>query len=188
MGKDISFRDLAFNFTYAVTCVFIAKLIAGLFANFGGNAFLDFVGTFLGSEYIWITTISVLVATLMPSQVEELHGSQEIGTFFIYLFLFVIGVPANIWTVITKAPLFLVLCFIMVAFNMLFCFIGAKACKGSLEEAILASNANIGGGTTAAGMGISLGWSELIGPAILVGTLGNVIGNYAGLMLYMIIL
>ena len=44
----------------------------------------------------------------------------------------------------------------------------------------IASNANIGGPTTAAGMAISQGWTRLVGPAMLVGVLGYVIGNYAG--------
>ena len=111
---------------------------------------------------------------------EKMHGSQEIGTYLIYLFLFVIGVPANIYTVLTEAPLFLVLTFIMVVVNMLFCFIGAKLLKFDLEDAIIASNANIGGPTTAAGMAVAQGWSRLVGPAMLVGVLGYVIGNYAG--------
>jgi uncharacterized membrane protein len=109
-----------------------------------------------------------------------MHGSQEIGTYLIYLFLFVIGVPANIMTVLTKSPLLLVLTAIMVLVNMLFCFVGAKIFKASLEDSIIASNANIGGPTTAAGMAISQGWTRLVGPAMLVGVLGYVIGNYAG--------
>ena len=35
---------------------------------------------------------------------------------------------------------------------------------------------------TAAGMAISQGWSRLVGPAMLVGTLGYVLGTYAGTM------
>ena len=57
---------------------------------------------------------------------------------------------------------------------------GAKIFKASLEDSIIASNANIGGPTTAAGMAISQGWTRLVGPAMLVGVLGYVIGNYAG--------
>ena len=68
----------------------------------------------------------------------------------------------------------------MVLVNMLFCFVGAKIFKASLEDSIIASNANIGGPTTAAGMAISQGWTILVGPAMLVGVLGYVIGNYAG--------
>lgn len=181
--KDISLKDIAVNVAYAVSVVWVSQIIAGLFSGLvpeNPGVFMDFVGKFLGSQYVWITTISVIVATFFTKPVEKMNGSQEIGTYLIYLFLFVIGVPANIMTVVTKSPLFLVLCFIMVVVNMLFCFIGAKLCKATLEDAVIASNANIGGPTTAAGMAISQGWTNLVGPAMLVGVLGYVIGNYLG--------
>ncbi len=54
--------------------------------------------------------------------------------------------------------------------------------KFDLEDCILASNANIGGPMTAAGMAISQGWSKLVGPIMLVGTFGYVIGTYLGVM------
>lgn len=185
--KDISLKDIAYNVAYSVTIVWVSQFIAGTISGaVGENAtgFMDFIGKFFGSQYVWITTFSVIVATFFHKQVEEnLHGSQEIGTFLIYLFLFVIGVPANIITVVTKSPLLLVLTAIMVCVNMLFCFIGAKIFKCDLEDAIIASNANIGGPTTAASMAISQGWSRLVGPAMLVGTLGYVIGNYLGTMI-----
>lgn len=187
--KDISLKDIAFNFAYAIVVVWVSRIIGGLFEGLvpeNPNAFMSFVGTFFGSQYVWITTISVIIATFASEKVEKMHGSQEIGTYLIYLFLFVIGVPANIMTVITKSPLLLVLCFIMVVVNMLFCFISAKVVNASLEDAIIASNANIGGPTTAAGMAISQGWTALVGPAMLVGVLGYVIGNYAGTVIGMI--
>lgn len=180
-GKEISLKDIALNVAYAVSVVFVSRLVAGLFSNFEVNSvFMNFVVRFLGSQYVWITTISVLIATLADRKVKELRGSQEIGTYLIYLFLFVIGVPANIYTVITKSPLLLVMTAIMVITNMLFCFIGAKLLKFNLEDAIIASNANIGGPTTAAGMAISQGWTALVGPAMLIGTFGYVVGNYLG--------
>ena len=183
--KDISLRDIAINFAYAVAVVWVATIISGFFSGIvpeNPGAFMDFVGKFFGSQYVWITTISVIVATFFEKPVSEMHGTQEIGTYLIYLFLFVIGVPANIYTVITKSPLFLVLTTIMVLTNMIFCFGGAKLFKFGLEDAIIASNANIGGPPTAAGMAISQGWSALVGPAMLMGVLGYVIGNYAGTM------
>ena len=55
-----------------------------------------------------------------------------------------------------------------------------KLLKFNLEDIILASNANIGGPTTAAAMAISKGWINLVGPIMLIGTLGYIIGTYAG--------
>ncbi len=186
--KDISLKDIAMNLAYAVVVVLASNLIAGIFSplaldGMAGNfreALTDFVGKFFGSQYVWITTISVVTATCFDRQAERMHGSQEIGTYMIYLFLFVIGAPANIFTVLTKSPLLLVLTSIMVLVNMVFCFGAAKVLHFDLEDAIIASNANIGGPTTAAGMAIAQGWSKLAGPAMLVGVLGYVIGNYAG--------
>lgn len=193
--KDISLKDVAMNIAFAAVVVWASNLIAGVFSPYAlegvagsfQEALLDFVGKFLGSQYVWITTISVIAATFFSGAVEKIHGSQELGTYLIYLFLFVIGVPANIYTVLTEAPLFLVLTFLMVVINMLFCFVGAKLLKFDLEDAIIASNANIGGPTTAAGMAVSQGWSRLVGPAMLVGVLGYVIGNYAGTMVGIIL-
>ena len=182
--KDISLKDIAMNFAYAVLVVFAAKLIAafigGLIPDTG--VALHMLHTFFGSEYVWITTVSMACATFGEKQVAKLSGAQEIGTYLIYLFLFVIGVPASIVKIIQETPLLLVFTGIMVLVNMLFCFIGGKLLHFDLEDIILASNANIGGPTTAAGMAISQGWSALVGPVMLVGTFGYVIGTYLGIL------
>lgn len=111
-----------------------------------------------------------------------MHGAQELGTYLIYLFFFVIGVPASVMEIIQNAPLLLIFCLIVVLVNMTFCFVFGKLFKFDLEDIILASNANIGGPTTAAGMAISQGWYKLVGPCMLVGTFGYVIGTYLGII------
>ena len=182
--KGISLKDIALNFAYAAAVVFAAKLIStfvgGLIPDTG--VVLHMLHTFFGSEYVWITTVSMACATFGEKQVAKLSGSQEIGTYLIYLFLFVIGVPASIVKIVQETPLLLVFTGIMVLVNMLFCFIGGKLLHFDLEDIILASNANIGGPTTAAGMAISQGWSALVGPVMLVGTFGYVIGTYLGIL------
>ena len=182
--KGISLKDIALNFAYAAAVVFAAKLIStfvgGLIPDTG--VVLHMLHTFFGSEYVWITTVSMACATFGEKQVAKLSGSQEIGTYLIYLFLFVIGVPASISKILTETPLLLAFTGIMVIVNMLFCFVGGKLLHFDLEDIILASNANIRGPTTAAGMAISQGWSALVGPVMLVGTFGYVIGTYLGIL------
>ena len=182
--KGISLKDIALNFAYAAAVVFAAKLIStfvgGLIPDTG--VVLHMLHTFFGSEYVWITTVSMACATFGEKQVAKLSGSQEIGTYLIYLFLFVIGVPASISKILTETPLLLAFTGIMVVVNMVFCFVGGKLLRFDLEDIILASNANIGGPTTAAGMAISQGWSALVGPVMLVGTFGYVIGTYLGIL------
>jgi uncharacterized membrane protein len=182
--KDISLKDVAMNFAYAAVVVYVGKLAAGAVGALipDTGVALHMLHSFFGSEYVWITTVSMACATWGEKQVAKLSGSQEIGTYLIYLFLFVIGVPASIWKILTETPLLLVFTGIMVVVNMLFCFVGGKLLHFDLEDIILASNANIGGPTTAAGMAISQGWSALVGPVMLVGTFGYVIGTYLGIL------
>lgn len=182
--KEISLKDIAINFAYCVIVVFLAKLVAGFISGIipTSNPVLAILNTFFGSQYVWITTFSMLVATFGEKQVAKLNGSQELGTYLIYLFLFVIGVPASIVKIITETPLLLLFTGIMVLTNMIFCFGFGKLLKFDLEDCILASNANIGGPTTAAGMAISQGWSRLVGPVMLIGTFGYVIGTYLGIV------
>lgn len=142
---------------------------------------LTMLNGMLGNKYFIITTISICVSTFAARQISRLGGAQEIGTALIYLFLFAIGVPASISEIVRSAPLLFAFCGIMVAVNMLFCFVFGKVMGYSLEEIILASNANIGGPTTAAAMAISKGWTDLVGPIMLVGTLGYILGTYLGL-------
>ena len=183
--KDISLRDIAMCVTYAVVVVTVSKFIGatlGTVISPDANWFTKMCNTFLGSQYVWITLISMIFATFFEKQASAMNGAQEIGTFFIYMFFFVIGVPASIMEILTNAPLLFVFCLIMVVVNMLFCLIGGKMLGFALEDILVASNANIGGPTTAAGMAISQGWNALVGPAMLVGTLGYVIGTYLGII------
>ena len=182
--KPISLRDIAIDLAYTVLVVTISRALGRwcLAMIPQGGWFLSMLRTFFGSQYIWITTISMLFATFCSPQAERMSGAEEIGTYLIYLFFFAIGVPASIGAILRSAPLMLLFCLIIVLVNMLFCLIGGKLIGSSLEEILLASNANIGGPTTAAGMAISQGWTKLITPCMLVGTFGYVIGTYAGVI------
>lgn len=182
--KEISLKDIALNFMYAVIVVALSKFIA---AALGGlipksDWFLQMCNTFFGSQYVWITVLAMCFATFFHKQAAAMHGAQELGTYLIYLFFFVIGVPASVMEIIQNAPLLLIFCLIVVLVNMTFCFVFGKLFKFDLEDIILASNANIGGPTTAAGMAISQGWYKLVGPCMLVGTFGYVIGTYLGII------
>lgn len=183
--KDVSLRDIAMCVTYAVVVVTISKFLGATLSALvppDGSWLSKMGGTFLGSQYVWITLISMIFASVFEKQANSMNGAQEIGTFFIYMFFFVIGVPASIMEILTNAPMLFVFCFIMVVVNMLFCLISGKLLNFSLEDILVASNANIGGPTTAAGLAISQGWTKLVGPAMLVGTFGYAIGTYIGII------
>ena len=183
-SKEISLKDIGFcigsAFIIVAVSVSLAEFLSSIIPT--SNAFLKIINTLLGNQYLVITTVTMLCATLKSDFFGSLGGAQEIGTFLIYLFFVVIGVPASILSIISNSPLLLVFCLIVVAINMLVTFGAAKLFKFNLEDAILASNACIGGPTTAAAMAVSKSWSKLIAPIMLIGTLGYVIGNYCGII------
>ena len=182
-AKPISLQNISFCFAAATiivaVSVTIAKFLASLFPAEGPTFILN---QLLGNKYLIMTTITMLCATLFPKVFNNAPGANEIGTFLIYIFFAVIGAPASIMSIITQAPLLLVYALVIVACNMLITFLFGKLFHFSLEEIILASNANIGGPTTAAAMAISKGWNKLVGPVLLIGTMGYVLGNYYGVL------
>ena len=177
--RPITLEDVAFNFTISVLIVAVSFGFSDLILAEDRG----YVINFLANKYILLTSITVILATVFSNFFKKLIGSQEIGTFLIYIFFAVIGIPASIKRIVVNSPLLLVFCAIMVIINMVITFAFAKLFNFSLEEAILVSNANIGGPTTATAMAISKGWTKYVAPVMLVGTLGYVIGTYAGLIL-----
>lgn len=183
--QDISLKDMAMSLGTAFFLVVVATKIAEFFAGvipsgeevgFGWNL----LSGLIGDQYLVLTTLTFLVLALFPRYFDGINGSQEIGTFLIYLFFVVIGIPASIPLIVQNAPLLLVFVAVIVIVNLTVSLTAGKLLKYDLEEILLVVNANVGGPTTAAAMAIAKGWRELIGPILVVGTIGYVIGNYIG--------
>ncbi len=184
-AKPVALIDIAKALALSFAIVAVSNEIAKFFASVipTTNFFFTLLNGLIGNKYLIMTTLTMLLATFLPDKVGGIAGAQEIGTFLIHIFFTVIGVPASIYLIITKAPLLLVFCAIIICCNMLVSFLGGKLFKFNLEEIVIASNANIGGPTTAAALAIGKGWQSLVVPALLVGTLGYVLGNYYGIFM-----
>ena len=189
-ATEITLKDISLVIASSFIIVAISKECADLFSRIipTGNVFLNILNSLFGNMYLILTTLTMLLATFKSEFFSSLRGAQEIGMFCMAIFMAVIGVPASISQIIFKAPLLLIFCGIVVAINMLVIFIGAKIFKFNLEEAIIASNANIGGPATAPAMASAKGWTPLVGPSVLVAVFGYIIGNYFGIIVGNILL
>ena len=185
-ARPVSLADLATGFAAACMIVAVSKMLAGFFegAITGDSFAISLLRGLLGNQYLLITTITTALATFFPKFFGNISGAQEIGTFLIHIFFAVIGAPASIALIIRDAPILLLFAAIIVLMNLVFSLAFGKLFRYSIEEITVASNANIGGPTTAAAFAIAKGWHTLIFPALLVGTLGYVIGNYYGIFLF----
>lgn len=188
-SRPVSIIDLSSSIAAACMIVAVSRILAGFFdSSILGDGFgLSLLRGLLGSQYLMITTITTVLATLFPGFFGNLAGAQEIGTFLIHIFFAVIGAPASIMLIIREAPLLFLFAAVIILMNMLFSLGFGKLLGYSIEEITVASNANIGGPTTAAAFAIAKGWHSLIVPALLAGTLGYVIGNYYGIFLFTIL-
>jgi uncharacterized membrane protein len=134
------------------------------------------------NKFVLITAMSLLLATLFHKPMSAIHGPEELGTFMLYLFLFCIGLPADLKMVLVQAPLFFVFCAIIAVVNLVWTLGWGKLLRFNLEELLLAVNANLGGAPSAAAMAISAGWPRLVLPGILVGIWGYVIATPIGVL------
>lgn len=182
--NNVSLRDVAFVFACSFIIIALSKELSGLFSTIipTTNSFTSIFNSLLGNMYFMLTTITMLLATFKPNFFSSLKGADEIGMFFMAIFMTVIGIPASIYEIIYNAPLLLVFCLIIVIVNMIVILLGAKLFHFNLEEAIIASNANVGGPATAPAMASAKGWNSLIGPSVLVSVFGYIIGNYLGII------
>jgi uncharacterized membrane protein len=191
--KDIGLLDLAQSLAVAFLVVALAELVGrwikGQFAvSPDSSPWLQMLHVMATNRYVLITSASLAVATLWHSRLSRIHGPEEIGGYLLYVFLFVIGLPADLKAVLFNVPMFFLFCAIMAGTNLVFTLAVGRLLRLNLEELLLCVNATVGGPPSAAAMAISMGWSNLVLPAILVGIWGYVIGTPLGILLAEILL
>ena len=126
---------------------------------------------------------SLALALAQIPFVARLRGPNLLGMFAVYLFLAVIGAFCDVAAVGELGRdgaillLFVTVC-LLVHGAITFGF--AWVAKMDFDVAAIASQANIGGGTTALALARGLGRPQLVLPAILVGSLGTAAGTFVG--------
>lgn len=175
--KRIGLLDIAISLAIALTIVAVADLMQSAIREWFGQSL---VTSILGNRYVLITFVSMVIATALHRWVEKLGGAEEMGSFMLYIFLFTVGLPADLLAVLTNVPLLFLFCLIIAITNLVVTLTIGRLLNIDLEELLLSVNATLGGAPSAAAMAIAKGWSALVLPAILVGIWGYVIGTFLG--------
>jgi len=177
--KPIALLDIARNLALAFLVVTLATKLSEFIS---ASSLPKNLADFLGNKYLLFTAITVAFVWFFPRFSSKLEGTEEMGTFSIYLFFVLIGIPASIRAIFIEAPILLALCAIMITANVAVTFGIGKLFGYKLPEMVLCSVANTAGPMNAAGIAISRKWTKLILPAFLVGIWGYVIGTYTGVI------
>ena len=130
-----------------------------------------------------LTTIALVLAQL-PA-VHRLRGAKLLGYFTVLLFLAVVGAYCDLAALIANgavAGILLAWVTIIVGVHALIIFVIGGLFRQDWAIIAVASNANIGGATSAGVLATAIGRGDLRLPGILAGSLGNAIGTYAGFL------
>jgi uncharacterized membrane protein len=91
------------------------------------------------------------------------------------------GAAGSISLVLSTAPSLFLFSLLQISLHLLLLLPLGRLLGLPLPSLLLASNACVGGSTTAAGMAKAKGWDELVLPAVLVGVAGYAGGTLVGI-------
>lgn len=133
---------------------------------------------------IVVLTTMALIFAQVPI-IQKLNGSKLMGMFFVMLFLAVIGAYCDLYALFNSGSMAIILLawvFVILGVHALILLIAGRLFKQDWDIVSVASNANIGGATSAPVCAASLGRPDLQLPGILAGSVGNAVGTYLGIL------
>ncbi|MGE0441162.1 MAG: DUF819 domain-containing protein [Gemmatimonadales bacterium] len=133
-----------------------------------------------GFGILFVSLLALVPANLFPRITPYLTGHAELGMIGIYVFLFVMGAAADLWTMLGSALPITAFALLIVAVHMVFIVAVGALFRLDLAMLVIASNACVGGSSSAGPLAAVRGWRELVTPGILCGALGNAVGTFIG--------
>ncbi len=169
----LSLKTLSIFLGLSSLFLFISEEITALLTSYG----------VIVPAILILTTFALLLAQI-PA-ISKLKGNMLLGSWAVYLFLAVIGAFCDFHALGKSGDLSLYLLLfvtIVVLVHGLFIFGSNFFTKLDWQLVAIASQANIGGGTSAMALAKNFKRNELILPAIIIGSIGNALGTYIGFL------
>ena len=130
-----------------------------------------------------LTSIALVLAQF--KWIQQLAGAKVLGMFSVYLFLTVVGAFCEISALLqvgNNAFSIFFFTIMIVLIHGVFLILSGLIIKSDWSVIAIASQANIGGASTALALSKSFKRSDLLLPAILAGSLGSGLGTYLGFL------
>lgn len=148
------------------------------------------VGLLLGSEFLgtlvpgipsilWLTTLALLVGQLRG--MSRPRGAFPLGTLGLHFFFVVIGILSRVSEILAVGVEVFWFTLAVVVVHGVVVYGGGRLAKLDVGTLSVASQAAVGGPSSALAVAVSREWRGLVLPGIVVGLLGYAVGNYLGL-------
>lgn len=129
-------------------------------------------------EVLWLTTFALVLGHLRPFA--RMDGALQLGNYALHLFFVVIGIYSRVGEILVVGIAVFWFTLTVVGVHGLVVFGVGRAAKLDVGTLSVASQAAVGGPSTALAVAVSRGWPVLVLPGVAVGLLGYAAGNYLG--------
>jgi uncharacterized membrane protein len=128
---------------------------------------------------LWLTTYALILGHTKPFRRPE--GALQLGTMVLQLFFVVIGIWSQVDQIIAVGAVVFVYTLLVVGVHGVVVYLGGRVLKMDLGTLSVASQAAVGGPSSALAVAVAREWPGLVLPGIIVGLVGYAVGNYVGL-------
>jgi uncharacterized membrane protein len=127
---------------------------------------------------LWLTTMALVVGHLKPFR--KAPGAMQLGNLALHFFFVIIGIHSRVSEILAIGMEVFYYTLIVVGVHGLVVFGVGRLARMDVGSLAVASQAAVGGPSSALAVAVSREWRGLILPGIIVGLLGYALGNYTG--------
>ncbi|HBG7254866.1 DUF819 family protein [Clostridioides difficile] len=168
-SKEWSIKDIAWMLAIGFVVTEVSTILAGYFNSSFSSA----------ARILLVTTISIIIAQLKP--VKKLKGNLDLGLFVALFFLCTIGFSVDIKEFLGSTFTITLYCFSIIFASFVFHLGITRLLKIKYQYVILSIVGAIADGPTSALVAASAKWNSIVSVAVVMGVIGGVLGNYAGI-------
>ena len=127
---------------------------------------------------LWLTTFALVVGHLKHFRTDR--GALQLGNLALHFFFVIIGIHSRISEILAVGVEVFYFTLVVVGVHGLVVFGGGRLLRMDVGSLSVASQAAVGGPSSALAVAVSREWRGLVLPGIIVGLLGYAIGTYLG--------
>ncbi|MEZ5291741.1 MAG: DUF819 family protein [Vicinamibacterales bacterium] len=127
---------------------------------------------------LWLTTYALLLGH--SPWFGRSEGALQLGTMVLHLFFVVIGIWSRVSEIATAGVMVFVYTLVVVGVHFLVVYGGGRLLKFDVGTLSVASQASVGGPSSALAIAAAREWPGLVLPGIVMGLVGYAMGTYLG--------